>query len=175
MGQLAWPTRHYYGVFKQLQGFVMQARITIVTLGVASIATATAFYQRMGFEAASGSNDNISFMQAGGVVLSLYGRQALADDSHYWHADSGLRQAGSFSGISLAHNVRSEAEVDAVLAQAVEAGAQLRKPAQKVFWGGYSGYFCDLDGHLWEVAYNPYLELDEAGLPVLAKLPAAAA
>ena len=151
----------------------MQARITIVTLGVANIAAASAFYQRMGFAAASGSNDNVTFMQAGGVVLSLYGRQALAEDAQFAHAEAS-DAAPAFTGISLAHNVRSEAEVDSVLAQAVAAGAQLRKPGQKVFWGGYSGYFSDLDGHLWEVAYNPYLELDAAGLPVLAPLPTAA-
>lgn len=147
----------------------MQARITIVTLGVANVAAASAFYQRMGFEPAEGSNDTICFMQAGGVVLSLFGRQALAEDAHWPDGDTSEYKT-PFSGISLAHNVRSEAEVDQVLAQAVEAGAQLLKPGQKVFWGGYAGYFRDLDGHLWEVAYNPYLELNEAGLPVLAKL-----
>lgn len=145
----------------------MQARITIVTLGVANIASATAFYQHMGFAAATGSNDNVTFMQAGGVVLSLYGRQALAEDAHY-AAPVATDASQAFTGISLAHNVRSEAEVDSVLVQAVAAGAQLRKPGQKAFWGGYSGYFSDLDGHLWEVAYNPYLELNEAGLPTLA-------
>ncbi|MDH5858252.1 VOC family protein [Lampropedia aestuarii] len=151
----------------------MQARITIVTLGVANIAAATGFYQRMGFAAASGSNGNVTFMQAGGVVLSLYGRQALAEDAQYPQA-AASDAAEAFTGISLAHNVGSEAEVDSVLAQAVAAGAQLRKPGQKVFWGGYSGYFSDLDGHLWEVAYNPYLELDQAGLPILAPLPTTA-
>lgn len=144
----------------------MEPRITIITLGVANIAKATAFYQRLGFQRSPSSNDNISFMQAGGIVLSLFGRQALAEDAHWPEAEQGA-QTAAFAGISIAHNARSEVEVDQVLAQAVEAGAQLRKPAQKVFWGGYSGYFSDLDGHLWEVAYNPFLELDAAGLPIL--------
>ncbi|THU02842.1 VOC family protein [Lampropedia puyangensis] len=147
----------------------MDPRITIITLGVANIARATAFYERLGFARAQDSNENVSFMQAGGVVLSLYGRQALADDAQ-WPADAIAHDASTFTGISLAHNTRSETEVDTVLKQAVAAGAQLLKPAQKVFWGGYSGYFRDLDGHLWEVAYNPFLQLNAAGAPVLERV-----
>jgi hypothetical protein len=149
----------------------MQARLTLITLGVADVARATAFYERLGFVRGAGSNAHVSFFQAGGVVLALFGRQALAEDAHM-PADSpanapGVQAPAGFAGISLAHNVRSEAEVDAVLAEAVAAGARLTKPAQSTFWGGYAGYFTDLDGHLWEVAHNPFLPLTEAGIPQL--------
>lgn len=142
----------------------MQPRLTLVTLGVADVARATAFYQRLGFARAAASNDRVTFMQAGGVVLSLFGRRALADDVGLPPSTPGADAPIGFAGITLAHNVRSEAEVDAVLAEAVAAGARLLKPGQKVFWGGYSGYFADLDGHLWEVAHNPFAHLDEQGL-----------
>ena len=94
----------------------------------------------------------------------------MAEDARIEPDAPGVQAPVGFAGVSLAHNVRSEAEVDAVLAQAVTAGATLTKPAQKTFWGGYSGYFSDPDGHLWEVAHNPFLPLNEAGLP---QLPAA--
>ena len=94
-------------------------------------------------------------------MLALFGRAALAEDAGV--ADS----APGFAGIALAHNARSEAEVDKALAEAVAAGAKLIKPAGKTFWGGYSGYFADLDGHLWEVAHNPYFTLDAEGRVVL--------
>lgn len=142
----------------------MQARLCFVTLGVADVARATAFYQRLGFARAPASNAHVTFMQAGGVVLSLFGRRALADDVGLDPATPGADAPVGFAGITLAHNVRSPAEVDAVLAEAVAAGARLLKPGQKVFWGGYSGYFADLDGHLWEVAYNPFFPMDEQGV-----------
>lgn len=142
----------------------MQPRLTLVTLGVADVARATAFYQRLGFARAAASNEHVSFMQAGGVVLSLFGRRALADDVGLPPGTPGVDAPSGFAGITLAHNVRSEAEVDAVLAEAVAAGARLIKPGQKVFWGGYSGYFADPDGHLWEVAHNPFFPLDEQGV-----------
>ena len=97
------------------------------------------------------------FFQLGGIGLSLYGRQALADDAQVPNTPPG------FSGVTLAWNGRSEAEVDAALAEAVKAGGRLVKAAQKVFWGGYSGYFADPDGHLWEVAHNPFFPLDASG------------
>ena len=135
----------------------MQPRLTLVTLGVADVAKSRAFYERLGFKASSDSNPNVTFFDAGGVAFSLFGRAALAEDAHVKDSASG------FSGIVLAHNVASDADVDHVLAEAVEAGARLLKPGQKVFWGGYSGYFADLDGRLWEVAHNPFWPLDEAG------------
>ena len=145
----------------------MEPRLTFITLGVADVARATTFYTRLGFVRGAGSNAHISFFQAGGVVLAVFGRSALAEDAQIAPDAAGVQAPAGFSGISLAHNVRSEAEVDAVLAEAVAAGATLTKPAHKTFWGGYSGYFTDPDGHLWEVAHNPFLPLNEAGMPQL--------
>lgn len=139
----------------------MQPRLSLVTLGVADVARARAFYETLGFRASSDSNTSVTFFDAGGVVLALFGRAALAEDAHVANITAGL------SGVALAHNVRSDAEVDQVLAQAVAAGATLLKPGQKVFWGGYSGYFSDPDGHLWEVAHNPFWPLSEDGRVVL--------
>ncbi len=135
----------------------MHPRVSFVTLGVANIGRARRFYEALGFTASSASNPNVTFFPAGGVVLALFGRDALA-------ADAAVPAEGSgFSGIALAHNVASEAEVDAVVAHAVQCGAGLLKPPQKAFWGGYSGYFSDLDGHVWEVAFNPFFPLDAEG------------
>ena len=142
----------------------MQPRLNIVTLGVADVARARAFYEALGFKASAASQDSITFFEAGGVVLALYGRDALADVAHV------ASSAPGFSGVSLAHNMASEAEVDTVLAHAKDCGARILKPGQKVFWGGYSGYFADPDGHLWEVAYNPFFPFDEAGRIVLPKV-----
>ncbi len=139
----------------------MQPRLTLVTLGVADVARARAFYVALGFKASSDSNPSVTFFDAGGVVLALFGRAALAEDAHVADTTAG------FSGVAMAHNVRSDAEVDKVLGEAVAAGATLLKPGQKAFWGGYSGYFSDPDGHLWEVAHNPFWPLDDAGRVVL--------
>lgn len=135
--------------------------ITLVTLGVADVARARAFYESLGFVASAASQPSVCFMQAGGVVLSLFGRAALAEDAQVADSKPG------FSGVTLAQNVASETEVDARLALAVRCGGTLRKPGQSVFWGGYSGYFSDPDGHLWEVAYNPFFPLDAEGRVVL--------
>ncbi len=135
----------------------MQPRVSFVTLGVGDVARARAFYDRLGFRASSASNADVVFYDAGGVVLALFGRAALAADASV--ADS----APGFSGVALAHNVAGEREVDEVLAEAVAAGAKLVKNGQKAFWGGYTGYFSDPDGHLWEVAYNPYFPLSADG------------
>ena len=137
----------------------MEPRLSIVTLGVADVARSRAFYEALGFGASSASNASVAFFRAGGVVLALYGRAALAEDAHV--AAPGPPTA--FTGVTLAHNVASEADVDAVLTEAVARGARLAKPGQKVFWGGYSGYFADPDGHLWEVAHNPFFPLDADG------------
>ena len=136
----------------------MEQRVTMIALGVADMARARRFYgDGLGWGESAASNESISFIQAGGVVLGLYGRAALAEDV-------GVPDDGSgFRGVTLAHNVTSEADVDRVLGEAVQAGATLVKPGQRVFWGGYSGYFADPDGHLWEVAYNPFSPLDADG------------
>ena len=139
----------------------MEPRISIVTIGVADMARMRRFYTDLGF-VASESPESVTFFQAGGMILSLYGRAALAEDAHVTDSKAG------FSGVSLAHNVRSEADVDAVLAHAVTCGAKLLKPGQKVFWGGYSGYFADPEGNLWEVAHNPFFPLDTKGNITLA-------
>lgn len=135
----------------------MEPRLNFVTLGVPDVARARAFYDRLGFRASSASNEHVVFYDANGIVLALWGRDALIEDAHLSNPKPG------FSGTAVAHNARSEAEVDAVLAEAVAAGGTLLKAGEKVFWGGYSGYFADPDGHLWEVAYNPIFLLDAAG------------
>lgn len=136
----------------------MEPCLSFVTLGVADVARARAFYERLGFSASQASNEAVTFFNAGGVVLALFGRQALADDANVPNAPPG------FSGVALAHNVHSEADVDAVLAEAVNAGGRIVKPAQRASWGGWMGYFADPDGHLWEVAHNPFFPLDAHGI-----------
>src|SRR5690606_2982721 len=127
----------------------MKPRISMITLGVRDLAAAIDFYEKgLGFPRMD-SPPEVAFFTLNGTWLGLFGREALAKDAQVPAEGSG------FAGFSLAHNVASEGEVDAVVAQAVSAGATLVKKPQKVFWGGYSGYFKDLDGHLWEVAYNP--------------------
>lgn len=135
----------------------MEPRVSIITLGVQDVARACVFYETLGFKASSSSRESVTFFDAGGVVLGLYGRGPLAEDATVEDSPPG------FSGVALAYNARSEDDVDAVLAEAVSAGAKLIKPAGKVFWGGYSGYFADPDGHLWEVAFNPYFKLSDDG------------
>jgi hypothetical protein len=121
----------------------------MITLGVSDLARAVQFYEQgLGFPKMD-SPPEVAFFTLNGTWLGLYGRAALAEDATVSAEGSG------FGGFTLAHNVASEAEVEQVLEQAVSAGATLVKPAQKVFWGGYSGYFQDPDGHLWEVAHNP--------------------
>lgn len=136
-------------------------RITLVTLGVADVAASTAFYRRLGWKLSSASNDHVSFFDLDGAKLGLFGRQALADDAHVENA------APAFSGVTLAINYNSEAEVDEAYAHALACGAREAKRPEKVFWGGYSGYFADPDGHLWELAFNPYMPLGEDGQMML--------
>jgi len=122
----------------------------MITLGVRDLAAAVKFYEEgLGFPRME-SPPEVAFFTLNGTWLGLYGREALAEDAMVPAEGSG------FEGFTLSHNVESEAEVDAVVEKALKAGAALVKKPQKVFWGGYSGYFEDLDGHLWEVAYNPH-------------------
>lgn len=124
----------------------------MITLGVADLPRAIQFYEQgMGFPKVDFPSDTVAFFSLNGTWLGLYPRDALAEDATVPPEGSG------FDGFTLAHNVASEEEADAVLEEAVAAGATLVKPAQKVFWGGYSGYFKDPDGHLWEVAHNPFM------------------
>jgi uncharacterized glyoxalase superfamily protein PhnB len=128
----------------------MNPRISMITLGVRELAAAVKSYEKgLGFPRME-SPPEVAFFTLNGSWLALYGREALAEDATV------SAEGHGFEGFTLAHNVESEAEVDAVVNQAVAAGATLVKKPQKVFWGGYSGYFKDPDGHLWEVAYNPH-------------------
>ncbi len=131
----------------------MEPRITLITLGVADLERSIAFYRDGLCLPQSEGPDGIAFFETAGTRLSLYPRQALAEDAQVAAEGSGFR------GFALAHNVRSPEDVDLTLKEAVAAGATLVKPGQKVFWGGYSGYFQDPDGFLWEVAWNPHLPL----------------
>ncbi len=133
----------------------MKAKISIVTLGVDDLERATRFYQDgLGLPRHEFEDGSIAFFCLEGTWLALYPRAALASDIGV--EVETIRGPG---GVTLAHNVSSEAEVDTVLAQAVTAGATLVKPAEKVFWGGYSGYFRDTEGYHWEVAFNPFEDL----------------
>jgi uncharacterized protein len=136
----------------------VSANITLITLGVADVAKATAFYESLGFvKSKTASEESVSFLRAGGVVLALWSREAQRQD-----ANAGELWNGN-GGMVVAQNVASEAEVDAVMATAEASGAQVLKPASKTFWGGYDGYFADLDGHIWEIAFNPHWALDAEG------------
>ena len=137
----------------------MEQRLSLITLGVTDLARSRAFYSAgLGWTPSELSNDNVVFFQCAGVVFGLYGRAALAEDVALDSArGSGVR------GVALAYNTRSKDEVNAVLALAARAGAVIAKPAEEAFWGGYSGYFADPDGHLWEVAWNPGLVIDADG------------
>lgn len=141
----------------------MEQRLSIVTLGVADVARSRAFYEGgLGWRVSPASNERIVFIQLGGMALALYPHAALAEDANEEPAAEGAA-APAFRGFTLAYNARDEAEVDAVLAQAVAVGARLAKPAARAFWGGYSGYFADPDGILWEVAHNPFVTIEPDG------------
>jgi uncharacterized protein len=135
----------------------MEQRISIITLGVADLERSRAFYERLGWQPSVCGADGIAFFQAGGMAFALYPRADLAKDA-------GVPPEGQgFPGFALAFNARSRAQVDAVLAEAQAAGAALLKAAQEAFWGGYSGYFADPDGFLWEVAWNPSFPIADDG------------
>ena len=138
----------------------MEQRLSLVTLGVTDLARARAFYQALGWSPVDPGDDDVVFFQAGGIVVALWDRGLLA-------ADSVTADTGGWGGITLAHNVRSPQEVDAVLDQVREAGGDIRRPGAETFWGGYSGLFADPDGHPWEVAHNPGWRLADDGSVVL--------
>ncbi|MEZ5177063.1 MAG: VOC family protein [Acidimicrobiales bacterium] len=133
----------------------MEPRISLVTIGVADLGRARAFYEALGW-AGTSPDGEVVFIQAGALVVALWSRELLA-------ADSAVADTGGWGGITLAHNVRSPAEVDAVLAEAEAAGATIGRPGAASEWGGYSGVFLDPDGHPWEVAHNPYWTIADDG------------
>jgi len=134
----------------------MEQRVSVITLGVADLARSRTFYERLGWVTPCGEDDDVAFFPAAGLVVALWDRGKLAEDA-------GRPAPAEAGAIALAHNVRSPAEVDAVLAEAAAAGAVVAKPGQETFWGGYAGYFADPDGHLWEVAHNPHWTLADDG------------
>jgi catechol 2,3-dioxygenase-like lactoylglutathione lyase family enzyme len=140
----------------------MQPRISLITLGVRDFTRAVRFYRDgLGWPLSSMSQDDVAFFRTGGTVLALFPRDKLAEDANLPPDGSG------FGGITLAHNVRERAEVDAALERAFAAGARILKPAQDAFWGGYHGYFADLDGYPWEVAWGPTFEYTADGALIL--------
>lgn len=128
----------------------MKPRISMITLGVKDLSGSIAFYEKLGWVRQEPLSDEIAFFALNGTWLGLYPWDKLAEDALVPPDGSGFR------GVTLAHNLASKEEVDALMAMALAAGATQRKEPQEVFWGGYSGYFSDPDGHLWEIAYNPF-------------------
>jgi predicted lactoylglutathione lyase len=139
----------------------MEQRLSLVTLGVSDLGRARAFYEALGWTTGAEPEDDVIFFQSGGMIVALWGRDQLAEDS-------GVSDAGGWGGVTLAHNVRSPDEVDAVIAEAEAAGATIARPGAPTCWGGYSGVFIDPDGHPWEVAHNPHWRLEEDGSVKLA-------
>lgn len=126
----------------------MEQRLSVVTIGVADVERAVGFYGALGWKPAVHQEGTIAFFQAGGLVVSVWSRESLAEDS-------ARPDSGGWGGITLAHNVRSADEVDQVLAEAEAAGATIGRAGAEQVWGGYSGVFHDPDGHAWEIAWNP--------------------
>lgn len=135
----------------------MEQRVSIVTLGVADLERSREFYERLGWRRSMSQSEGIVLFQAGGMALALYPREELAKDANVSSDGDGFR------GMSLAYNTCNRDEVDSTLEDARAAGAKILKPAQEAFWGGYSGYFSDPDGFLWEVAWNPFFAITEDG------------
>ena len=133
------------------------ARITLVTLGVADVARSTAFYEALGWRRSGSSNDEVSFFHMAGAVLAVWGRASLADDAAVPVVGDGFR------GVAVAINMESPEVVDAAVEQWIAAGGTISKAPEHTEWGGYSGYVADLDGHLWEFAYNPGFPLRRDG------------
>ena len=137
----------------------MKQRLNLITLAVQDINRAVTFYEKgLGWKRSSVSTDDLIVFSMGGMALALYPRHLLAEDAMVEDTPTG------FSGITLAYNTHSEKEVNQVLDKVEKLGAIVVKPAEKVFWGGYSGYFKDPDGHLFEVAYNPFWAMDDKGI-----------
>ena len=136
----------------------MEQRLSLITLGVSDVNRSRRFYEQLGWQGQE--VEETVFFQAGCIVLTLWSREKLALDSRIEQVDG---NSGGFSGVVLAHNVRSEGEVAEVITAVVKAGGRVTRQPQATFYGGYAGYFSDPDGHLWEVAHNPGFALGEDG------------
>ncbi|MGH2997050.1 MAG: VOC family protein [Gaiellaceae bacterium] len=134
----------------------MEQRVSLITLGVADLARARAFYEALGWTTGAKPDDDVVFFQAGGMIVALWDRGKLAEDT-------AVSDSGGWGGITLAYNVRSPVEVDRILSQAEAAGATITRPAAETFWGGYSGVFSDPAGHPWEIAHNPRWTIRDDG------------
>ena len=134
----------------------MEQRLSLITLGVRDLARARRFYEAMGWKSGAAPSDDVVFFPAGGMILALWDRARLAEDS-------GVVDGGGWGGVTPAYNTRSAAEVDAVIEEARAAGATIVREPGETFWGGYSAVFVDPDGHPWEVAHNPFWTIDADG------------
>lgn len=134
----------------------MEQRVSLVTLGVRDLARARAFYEALGWTSGANPADDVVFFQAGGMIVSLWGRDQLAKDTV-------VEDSGGWGGVTLAYNTRSPAEVDAVLEEVRRAGGTVTREGGETFWGGYSGAFADTEGHPWEVAHNPNWTVHDDG------------
>ena len=135
---------------------MMEQRVSLVTLGVEDLARARSFYEALGWRSDSAPENDVVFFQTGGMIVALWSRAALAEDS-------GVADPGGWGGVTLAYNVRSPEEVDAVVEEARAAGGRIAREPAQTFWGGYSGVFVDPDGHPWEVAHNPFWRVADDG------------
>ena len=138
----------------------MEQRLSLITLGVSDLGAARAFYEALGWSTGAGPEDDVAFFQCGGMVVALWDRARLAQDS-------AVADSGGWGGVTLAYNTRTRDEVDAVVEEARAAGAAVGREPAETFWGGYSGIFLDPDGHPWEVAHNPRWTVTEDGRTVL--------
>ena len=134
----------------------MEQRVSLITFGVRDLARARAFYEALGWRTNASPEDDVVFFQAGGMIVALWGREQLAEDT-------GVEDSGGWGGITPAYNARSPQEVDAVLAEVEAAGGSILRRGAATFWGGYSGAFADPEGHAWEVAHNPHWTVAEDG------------
>jgi predicted lactoylglutathione lyase len=134
----------------------VEQRLSLVTLGVRDLARARQFYEGLGWTSGAAPADDVVFFQAGCMIVALWGRDQLAEDTV-------VEDTGGWGGVTLAYNARSPADVDAVLAEAEAAGGEIARPGAETFWGGYSGVFVDPEGHPWEVAHNPHWTIGEDG------------
>jgi catechol 2,3-dioxygenase-like lactoylglutathione lyase family enzyme len=134
----------------------MEQRVSLITLGVHDLKRSRAFYEALGWRTRADPDEDVVFFQAGGMIVALWDRAKLA-------ADSGVEDGGGWGGVTLAHNVRSPAEVDSVTEEARSAGASVVREPAGTFWGGYSAAVVDPDGHPWEIAHNPRWSLREDG------------